>query len=98
MFYYSGHGHIDAVGGYLVTPDYAEYDYGLSLQDVLTIANKSKCKERIIILDSCHSGFMGNISTNGQNTAIRNDGEVLKHKLQAALSQSNQLLFFENDK
>ena len=77
LFYYSGHGHIDAVGGYLVTPDYTKYDYGLSLQDVLSIANQSKCKERIIILDSCHSGFMGNISTNGQNTAVINEGVTI---------------------
>lgn len=77
LFYYSGHGHIDAVGGYLVTPDYTEYDYGVSLQDVLTIANRSKCKERIIILDSCNSGFMGNISTSGQNTAVINEGVTI---------------------
>lgn len=77
LFYYSGHGYMDAVGGYLVTPDYTECDYGLSLQDVLTIANQSKCKERIIILDSCHSGFMGNISTVGQNTAVINEGVTI---------------------
>ena len=31
LFYYSGHGHIDNVGGYLVTPDFTNYDYGVSL-------------------------------------------------------------------
>lgn len=77
LFYYSGHGYMDAVGGYLVTPDYTEGDYGLSLQDVLTIANQSKCKERIIILDSCHSGFMGNVSTIGQNTTVINEGVTI---------------------
>ncbi len=77
LFYYSGHGYIDAVGGYLVTPDYTEYDYGLSLHDILMIANQSKCKECIIILDSCNSGFMGNISTNGQNTAVINEGVTI---------------------
>lgn len=77
LFYYSGHGYVDAVGGYLVTPDYTKYDYGLSLQDVLNIANRSKCKERIIILDSCNSGFMGNISTDEQNTAVINEGVTI---------------------
>lgn len=66
LLYYSGHGHIDAIGGYLVTPDYSDYDYGISLQDVLTIANNSRCKNKIIILDSCFSGFMGSINTNGK--------------------------------
>lgn len=77
LFYYSGHGHIDFIGGYLVTPDYCDDDYGVSLQDVLTIANNSKCKERIIILDSCYSGFMGSISTQGQNTSVINEGVTI---------------------
>ena len=77
LFYYSGHGHIDSVGGYLVTPDFSEYDYGVSLQEILTIANNSKCKERIIILDSCYSGFMGSIDTAGQNTANINEGVTI---------------------
>lgn len=77
LFYYSGHGHIDSVGGYLVTPDFTGNDYGVSLQDILTIANKSKCKERIIILDSCYSGFMGSINTEGQNTANINEGVTI---------------------
>lgn len=77
LFYYSGHGHIDSVGGYLVTPDFSENDYGVSLQEVLTIANKSKCKERIVILDSCYSGFMGSINTDGQNTANINEGVTI---------------------
>lgn len=33
LFYYSGHGYVDSTGGYLVTPDYSEEDYGVSLQD-----------------------------------------------------------------
>lgn len=74
LFYYSGHGFIDSVGGYLATPDYSEENYGVSLQDVLTLANNSACKEKIVILDSCHSGFMGRINTTGQSTAQINEG------------------------
>ena len=77
LFYYSGHGHVDSVGGYLVTPDFTKYDYGVSLQDILSIANNSRCKDKIIILDSCYSGFMGSISTAGQNTAIINEGVTI---------------------
>lgn len=83
LFYFSGHGQIDSVGGYLVTPDYADSDWGISLQDVLTIANDSHCKNRIIILDSCHSGFAGSINTSGQNTAVINEGVTI---LTASLS------------
>lgn len=77
LFYFSGHGHIDSVGGYLVTPDFSEHDMGVSLQEVLTIANTSRCKDKIIILDSCYSGFMGNIQTSGQTTAVINDGVTI---------------------
>lgn len=77
LFYYSGHGFIDNVGGYLVTPDFGNHDYVVSLQTVLTIANDSKCKDKIIILDSCHSGFMGSISSSGQTTAVINEGVTI---------------------
>lgn len=77
LFYYSGHGHIDNVGGYLVTPDFTDNDYGVSLQEVLNIANDSHCKDKIIILDSCYSGFMGSISTKGQTTAVINEGVTI---------------------
>ena len=60
-----------------MTPDATQHDYGVSLQDVLTIANNSKAKEKIIILDSCYSGFMGNINTSGQQTAIINEGVTI---------------------
>lgn len=77
LFYYSGHGHIDSVGGYLVTPDFSDYDFGVSLQDILSIANGSQCKEKIIVLDSCFSGFMGSISNARQNTAVINKGVTI---------------------
>lgn len=77
LFYYSGHGYIDSVGGYLATPDYTQHDYGVSLHDILTIANNSKAKEKIIILDSCYSGFMGSVNTAGQQTAVINEGVTI---------------------
>lgn len=83
LFYFSGHGQIDSVGGYLVTPDYSNSDWGVSLQDVLAIANGSHCQNKIIILDSCHSGFAGSINTSGQNTAVINEGVTI---LTASLS------------
>jgi uncharacterized caspase-like protein len=74
LFYFSGHGYIDSIGGYIVTPDFSSHDMGVSMQDILTIANQSKCKNRVVILDCCHAGFMGAISTAEQQTAIIGDG------------------------
>lgn len=77
LFYFSGHGHIDAIGGYIVTPDYSQDDWGVSMQEILSIANDSKCRNRVVILDCCHSGFMGNISSTGQTVAAIKDGVTI---------------------
>lgn len=59
LLFFAGHGHIETTGGYLITSDCARGDDGLSLNDVLTIANKSRARNKIIVLDSCHSGIAG---------------------------------------
>lgn len=77
LFYYSGHGYVDSTGGYLVTPDYSEEDCGVSLQDVLAIANASSCKDKIVVLDSCYSGTLGNIAVMNQKTSIIGEGVTI---------------------
>lgn len=72
LFYFSGHGTINNLGGYLITPDAAAYDEGVSMGEVLTLANQSKVHEVVIILDCCHSGALGN------PPAISNDSAVLR--------------------
>ena len=59
LFYFSGHGTVDATGGFLCPSDFQIGDVGLSLADVLTFANASKAQSKVIFLDSCHSGFAG---------------------------------------
>ncbi|WP_182357618.1 caspase family protein [Tomitella gaofuii] len=59
LFYFSGHGYIDGAGGYLCASDCANGHDGLSLTDVMTYANSSPAKNKVIILDSCHSGVAG---------------------------------------
>lgn len=59
LFYFAGHGHIEATGGYICASDSARGDEGLSLGEVLTLANESRAKNKVIILDSCHSGIAG---------------------------------------
>jgi hypothetical protein len=57
LFYFAGHGYIEATGGYLCASDTRDGDDGLALADVMTIANASKAKNKVIILDSCHGGI-----------------------------------------
>jgi hypothetical protein len=59
-FYFAGHGHVEDTGGYLCGSECATGDDGLSLVEVVTLANASKARNKIIILDSCHSGIAGN--------------------------------------
>lgn len=60
LFYFAGHGHIESTGGYLLTSECQDGDDGFSLSELLNIANASKAKNKVIILDSCHSGITGN--------------------------------------
>lgn len=59
LFYFSGHGFENSLGGYLVTQDADEYDEGVAFNDVMIYANNSNIKEIIIILDCCRSGRLG---------------------------------------
>jgi hypothetical protein len=59
LFYFAGHGHIEATGGYLLASDCKRGDDGVSLSEILILANSSPAKNKIIILDSCHSGIAG---------------------------------------
>ncbi len=57
LLYFSGHGYIDKYGsGYLVMPDHRHYDEGISMNDILILANNSHARHKIIILDCCYSG------------------------------------------
>lgn len=63
LFYFAGHGHIEPVGGYLLASDSSRGDEGVSLSEVCSLANKSKARNKIIMLDSCHSGIAGDPPT-----------------------------------
>lgn len=74
LFYFSGHGFIKSTGGYIVTTDYRRYDEGISMDDILVLANDSKVKDKIIILDCCHSGAFGSPSLTSGRFAQLSEG------------------------
>lgn len=59
LLYFSGHGTRFNETEYLCTPDGTKEFPGVNLSDILRIINTSKCKNKIVILDSCFSGGMG---------------------------------------
>jgi len=77
LFYFAGHGHIENTGGYLLASDSRRGDEGLALNDILTLANESPAKNKIIVLDSCHSGIAGNPPTNRNMAALANGVTIL---------------------
>ena len=74
LFYFAGHGFIEVTGGYLITSECKSGDDGLSLNDVLTLANRSAAKNKVIILDSCHSGVAGTSANNKTHSAELAEG------------------------
>ena len=70
LFYFAGHGHIEATGGYLLASDAKRGDDGVALNEILVLANSSPSTNKIIILDSCHSGIAGNPPTIKDNALI----------------------------
>ena len=66
LLYFAGHGIInrETNTGHIVAQDGRKGAWGMALGDILTLANKAypKIKSSVIILDSCHSGYAGEIA------------------------------------
>lgn len=60
LFFFSGHGALTPWGGSLVTQEATSDDVGVPMDDVLLLANRSRARDIVIILDCCHSGDLGN--------------------------------------
>jgi len=59
LLYFAGHGYVEDTGGFLCAGDCETGDDGFSLAELMTIASKSNARNKVIILDSCHSGIAG---------------------------------------
>jgi hypothetical protein len=66
LLYFAGHGIInpDTNAGYLVSQNGSRGAWGISLSEIMGLANSAhpSIKSSVVILDSCHSGFAGEIS------------------------------------
>ncbi len=77
LFYYSGHGCVTDLGGYIVTPDFNQHDEGISMDDILKIVSDSPARHKIVILDCCYAGAMGNLALGGNTAAIIEKGVIV---------------------
>lgn len=77
LLFFAGHGHIEATGGYLCAGDCRTGDDGVALSDIMLWANESRFQNRVIILDSCHSGIAGNPPNHAQMAELRDGVTIL---------------------
>lgn len=77
LFYFAGHGHIETTGGYLLTCECKTGDDGMPLGEVLTLANSSKARNNVVVLDSCHSGIAGSPPSQSQYAELREGLTIL---------------------
>ncbi len=77
LLYFSGHGVVNSSGGYIVTPDWSYGDEGIPMDTILKLANGSKATNKIIILDCCNSGAMGNVNLMENNISQIAEGVTI---------------------
>ncbi|WP_255221016.1 caspase family protein [Herbaspirillum rubrisubalbicans] len=100
-FFFAGHGIInpDTNAGYIVSQNGISGAWGLSLGEVLGLANAAypRIRSTVIILDSCHSGFVGEVSALGhsQVSAIGSGVTILTacHREQFAAESGGRGVF-----
>jgi len=61
LFFFAGHGAQTPWGVELVTQDCARHSLGVSMNDIITLANDSPAREVTVILDCCFSGDVANL-------------------------------------
>jgi uncharacterized caspase-like protein len=75
IFFFSGHGADSDLGGYLVTQDGEKHDLGVSLNEIVELANMAThINEILIIVDACYSGHTGNTDPLSGGIAILRKG------------------------
>ena len=101
LLYFAGHGIINPVTntGYIVSQNGFKGAWGMALSDILSLANNAypRIKSTVIILDSCHSGYAGEIAGlgNEQVAVIGNGVTILTacHREDVAKEEGGQGLF-----
>lgn len=77
LLYFAGHGFVNELGGYIVTPDFRQNDEGVLMNELIEIANQSKAKDKIIILDCCFSGAIAAADTGVYHPGHISDGVTI---------------------
>src|SRR5215212_1575061 len=100
VLYFSGHGMLTEHGGYLCAHDAGRDDWGVSMDLIMKMANSSKARDILMILDCCHAGDFANpglLAAHGQDplALLRENMTVMAASLssQSALELHGHGLF-----
>ena len=77
LLYFSGHGYIDSDSGYLITTDCRTGSDGVSMDEIMFYVNNSRSKNKVVILDCCHSGQFGDVAALGNNAVLSEGTTIL---------------------
>ena len=81
LLYFSGHGYVNTTGAEIVTPNEVAhsgmYYKGVQMKDIMEVVHGSKVKNKIIILDCCHSGQIGKFNPTGTGSVLDEGVSIL---------------------
>ena len=81
LLYFSGHGYVNDTGAETVMPqDIAtpgQYYTGIQMRTIMDVVNNSKVRNKIVILDCCHSGNMGRYKVEDSSSHLQSGVSIL---------------------
>ena len=81
LLYFSGHGYVNDTGAEIVMPQNTvtrgQYYMGIQMRTIMDVVNKSKVRNKIVILDCCHSGNMGKYKLEDSSSHLQSGVSIL---------------------
>jgi len=82
FFHFSGHGTPTKAGGVIVTQEGIRGDPGLSMEELVALASRSKAKTLLLVIDCCYSGGTGDppilqAGNGGQGQTLLREGMTI---------------------
>lgn len=81
LLYFSGHGFVNDTGAEIVMPQDTvtpgQYYMGIQMRTIMDVVNNSKVRNKIVILDCCHSGNMGKYKLEDSSSHLQSGVSIL---------------------
>ena len=81
LLYFSGHGYVNDTGAEIVMPQdtiiQGQYYMGIQMRTIMDVVNKSKISNKIVILDCCHSGYIGKYNLEDASSHLQSGVSIL---------------------